>query len=326
MNETIIVVGAGQAGSWSALIIRAEGFHGRVILIGEEPYPPYERPPLSKKLLVTDENFEQAILHGKNHYADQRIELRLGCRVDRIDRTERQIRLSNSDVFSYDRLVIATGSKVKKIQLPGADLPGVYYLRNIDDSLAIRRTLASEARVVVIRGGYIGLEVAAAARARGCSVTVLESQDRVMNRVVAPEMSKFLTTLHRENGINVHTNVECAEIRSKQNSGADRAEGVASADDTFFPADAVVIGIGVSPRDGLASAAGIACDDGIIVDGLGRTNDPNVFAAGDAARQPSSLYGRRIRLESWQNAQNQAIAVGQSLCGRGVPYDAVPGF
>lgn len=326
MDETIIVVGAGQAGSWSALTVRAEGFHGRVILIGEEPYPPYERPPLSKKLLVANEDFEHAFLHGKNHYADQRIELRLGCCVDRIDRTERQIRLSNSDVFSYDRLVITTGSKVKKIQLPGADLPGVYYLRNIEDSLAIRRSLTNEAHVVVIGGGYIGLEVAAAARARGCSVTVLESQDRVMNRVVAPEMSKFLTTLHRENGVNVHTNVECAEIRSKMNSGTDSAEGVTSADGTFFPADVVVIGIGVSPRDGLASAAGIACDDGIIVDGLGRTNDPNVFAAGDVARQLSSLYGRRIRLESWQNAQNQAIAVGKSLCGKGVPYDAVPWF
>ena len=326
MDEKIVVVGAGQAGGWAALTLRAEGFGGRVTLVGEEAHPPYERPPLSKKLLLADEGFEQAFLHGRDHYAEQHVELRLGCRVDRIDRPGRQIGLSNGDTFSYDRLILTTGSKVQKISLPGADLPGVHYLRDIEDSLAIRRALTGGARVAVIGGGYIGLEVAAAARARGCMVTVLEARDRVMNRVVAPEISQFLTTLHRENGVDIHTNIECAEIRSTKNSVADRAEGVACADGFYFPADLVVVGVGIRPRDRLAAAAGLTCDDGIVVDALGRTSDPNVFAAGDVARQPSALYGRHVRLESWQTAQNQAISVARSACGNGAPYDAVPWF
>ena len=321
MSETIVIVGAGQAGGWAALTLRAEGFAGRVILIGEEPFPPYERPPLSKKLLVSEEGFEQTFLRDEKEYAERSIELRLDSRADRIDLQGRRISLSDGGALSYDRLVLTTGSEVRKISIPGADLPGVHYLRDIGESLALRRTLTGDTWVAIIGGGYIGLEVAAAARARGCAVTVLEAQNNVMNRVVAPKISRYLAMLHERNGVEIRTNVQCTEI-----AGDGRAERVVCGDGVSVPADVVVIGVGIKPRDDLAAHAGLSIDDGIVVDSLGRTSDPNVFAAGDAARQPSALFGRRMRIESWQNAQNHGIAVGKSVCGRGAPYDAVPWF
>ena len=322
MDEPVfVVIGAGQAGGRAVEAMRAAGYAGRILLIGAETHVPYERPPLSKKLLTGDVGPQSAYLHDPAFYEDQRIELRLGTEVLAIDREVRTVRLSSGETLAYDKLLLTMGSRVRRLSIPGATLAGVHYLRSMDDSLAIRARLADGARLVVIGGGYIGLEAAAAARQRGCAVTVLEAADKVMNRVVAPEISRFYEDLHRENGVDIRTGVKVLEL-----TGAGRIQAVACADGVTFPADMVIIGVGIEPDVGLAEAAGIAVDNGIVVDQFGRTSDEHIYAAGDVANQPNAFMGRRLRLESWQNAQNQAIAVARIMCGGSDPHQELPWF
>lgn len=316
MSETIVILGAGQAGGRAAQALRQANFAGRVILVGEEKHPPYERPPLSKELIVTDAGLEKAQLHDPAYYGEKGIELRLGIAATAIDRAAKLLRLADGSTIAYDKLLLTTGARVRKLPLPGADLPGVFYLREYDDTRAIRARLAPGVNVVVIGGGFIGLETAASARKRGATVTVLEAADRLMGRAVAPEIGTWFLGLHRAHGVDVQINARIEALE-----GAGKIERVRLAGGVFIPADLVVIGIGILPNIEIAHTAGIACTDGIAVDEFGRTDDPFVWAAGDCANQPSRFLGRRVRLESYQNAQDQAMAVARNMIGEPKAYE-----
>ena len=315
------MVGAGQAGGRAVEAMRAAGFDGRIQLVGAEAHVPYERPPLSKKLLTGDVGPQSTYLHDAAFYHDRRIELRLGVEAVAIGREDRSLRLSTGETLAYDKLLLTTGARVRRLPIAGAELPGVHYLRRMEDSLAIGKQLVAGARLVVIGGGFIGLEAAAAARTQGCEVTLLEAADLIMNRVVAPEISRFYEELHRVNGVDIHTAVKVLEF-----IGGERIEAVVCEGGPICPADLVIVGVGVEADAGLAEAAGLAVDNGIVVDRHGRSSDENIFAAGDVANHPNEILGRRLRLESWQNAQNQAIAVARVMCGGSDPYQELPWF
>jgi 3-phenylpropionate/trans-cinnamate dioxygenase ferredoxin reductase subunit len=316
MTETIVIVGAGHAGGRAAQALRMAGFAGRVVLIGEEKYQPYERPPLSKELIVTDAGLEKARLHDPAYYEQQKIELVLGAPVDAIDRAGKAVKLRDGTRVSYDRLMLTTGARVRKLPIPGADLPGVFYLRDFDDTQAIRARLREGVRAVVIGGGFIGLETAASARKRGAAVTVLEVADRLMGRAVAPEIGAWFAELHRKHGVEVRLSA-----RIKAVEGAGKVERVVLDGGEAIPADIVVVGIGIVPNVELAAVAGLEVGNGIVVDAFGRTSDPAIWAAGDCALQPNAFAGRRLRLESYQNAQDQAMAVARNMVGEPKPYE-----
>jgi 3-phenylpropionate/trans-cinnamate dioxygenase ferredoxin reductase subunit len=316
-----VILGAGQAGGWAAQTLRAEGFDGRITLVGDEAWPPYERPPLSKRLLAGDEGPEIAFLRDQGFYREHDVELRLGCRALALDRGGKRVTLDDGDTLPYDRLLLATGARVRRLALPGADLEGIHYLRTIDDALALRAGLASGAALVIVGAGYIGLEVAAAARGRGCRVTVIEMQDRPLSRVVAPEISSFLAEVHREQGVAILTGTGVTAFE-----GTGRVERIVCTDGSTHDADLVVIGVGIAPEQTLAVESGLDADDGVLVDQYGRTSDQAIYAAGDVANRPAPATGRRLRLESWQNAQNQAVAAARAMLGKGEPYDEIPWF
>lgn len=318
----LIIVGAGQAAAQLIASLRADGFEGPVTLVGEEAYPPYQRPPLSKAFLKGEIGLDRVILKADSFYEEAGVELRLGRRAVAIDRDRRMLRLDSGERLGFDRLVLATGSRVRRLSCPGHDLSNIFYLRGIDDVEAIRPHLVAGARLAVIGAGYIGLEVAAVARGLGLEVTVLEAAPRVMMRVTAPQMSSFFEAVHREAGVRIAcgTMVEAIE-------GAGRAEAVRLADGRRVEADVIIVGIGIVPACvALAEAAGLACDNGIAVDALTRTSDPRILAIGDCTSHPSLLYGHRVRLESVQNAIGQAKTAAAHLLGRDQPYDEVPWF
>jgi 3-phenylpropionate/trans-cinnamate dioxygenase ferredoxin reductase subunit len=322
MTEAIVIVGAGHAGGRAAQALRQAGFAGRVVLIGEEQYPPYERPPLSKELIVTDAGLEKARLHDPAYYEQHKIELMLGAPAAAIDRAGKAVILAGGARVPYDKLMLTTGARVRKLPIPGADLPGVFYLRDFDDTQAIRARLSAGVRAVVIGGGFIGLETAASATKRGAAVTVLEAADRLMGRAVAPEIGAWFAELHKKRGVDLRLGV-----RIKAIEGAGKVERVVldaagtGADADAIPADIVVIGIGIVPNVELAAAAGLAVENGIVVDEFGRTSDPAIYAAGDCALQPNAFTGRRLRLESYQNAQDQAMAVARNMIGEQKAYE-----
>ena len=314
MSETIVIVGAGHAGGRAAQALRAAGFAGRVVLVGEEKYPPYERPPLSKELIVTDAGLEKARLHDPAWYEQNKIELKLGAPAESIDRAGKRVKVGG-DWIAYDKLMLTTGARVRKLPVPGAELSGVFYLRDFNDTQAIRARLAPGVRAVVIGGGFIGLETAASAVKRGATVTVLEAADRLMGRAVAPEIGAWFAELHRKKGVDLRLGA-----RIKAIEGEGKVERVALEGETI-PADIVVIGIGIVPNVELAAAAGLEVGNGIAVDEFGRTSDPAIWAAGDCALQPNAFLGRKVRLESYQNAQDQAMAVARNMIGEPKPYE-----
>jgi 3-phenylpropionate/trans-cinnamate dioxygenase ferredoxin reductase subunit len=320
-HATYVVIGAGQAAGRAVEAMRGEGFEGRIVVVGTEDHLPYERPPLSKQLLTGDYEPERTYLHDQAFYDEHRIELRLRTSALAIDRDARTVDLSDGESLSYDKLLLTTGARVRRLSSPGSDLPGINYLRDISDSLAIRGHFAEGARLVIVGGGYIGLEAAAAAASRGCHVTVLEMAPLVMNRVVAPDVSRFYEAVHRDHGVDIRTSATVEGF-----AGGDRVEAVLSGDGVSIPADFVVVGVGIEAEATLAEAAGLPIDNGIMVDEYGRTEDPAIFAAGDVANHPNPLLGRRVRLESWQNAQNQAINTARAMCGRLEPYAEIPWF
>ncbi len=318
---TFVVIGAGQAAGRAVEAMRGEGFEGRIVLVGTEDHLPYERPPLSKQLLTGEYEPERTYLRDRAFYDEHGIELRLGTSALGIDREARTIDLSDGEALSYDKLLLTTGARVRRLSSPGSDLPGIYYLRDISDSLAIRTHFAEGASLVIVGGGYVGLEAAAAAASRGCHVTVLEMAPLIMNRVVAPDVSRFYEAVHRDQGVDIRTGAAVEGF-----AGGDRVEAVLCGDGVSIPADFVVVGVGIEAEATLAEAAGLPVDNGIVVDEYGRTEDPAIFAAGDVANHPNSLLGRRVRLESWQNAQNQAINTARTMCGRLEPYAEIPWF
>jgi 3-phenylpropionate/trans-cinnamate dioxygenase ferredoxin reductase subunit len=320
MSDVCLIIGAGQAGLIVAQSLREKGYAGGITILGDELHPPYQRPPLSKKFLSGDITEDRLHLKPAAFYAAQSIDLRLGVHVTGIDPAHRRVE-HDGGVFAYDTLVIATGTRPRSLPLPGADLPGVHMLRGIPDVDRIRAALAKRGKLVIVGGGYIGLEVAAVAREMGLAVTVVEAQDRVMARAVAEPVSRYYEDLHRRNGIEILLGTALARIeRHGERLMAITRDGVP------HQADLVLVAIGAVPNTELASGAGLAVDGGIVVDQHGRTSDPAIFAAGDVTAFPSALYGRNVRLESVQNAIDQAKHVAAAIAGDLTPYDPVPWF
>ena len=317
----MVVIGAGQAGGWAAKTLRDEGYAGTVTVIGEEPYPPYERPPLSKEVLLGEKPAESSYLWPDGSFGEWDVDLRTGVEATAIDRTRKTVALAGGGTIAYDKLLIATGGRVRRLPLPGAELEGVHYLRGIDDSAAIRADLGEGARLVVIGGGWIGLEVAAAARTLGAEVTVVEALDMLCARALAPDMAAYLLEVHRGRGVDVRLGTTIETL-----AGNGRVSGARLAGGEVLAATAVVIGIGIVPNVELADAAGLEVENGIRVDASCRSSDPDIFAAGDVTNHPNDLLGRNIRLESWENAQNQGIAAGKAMLGGETPYCEIPWF
>ncbi|MDH3693443.1 MAG: FAD-dependent oxidoreductase [Gammaproteobacteria bacterium] len=321
-KEKIVILGAGQAGHWSAVTLRKEGYDGSIVLVGDEPYIPYERPPLSKDILAGVKPPESCYFSSTQDYADKDIELRIGVRSEAIDLEQQTVQLSDDTSLSFDKLIIATGSRVVRPPIPGEDLDNVFYLRTLDDCLALQKQLTEGQRIVLIGGGYIGLEVAATARQLNCDVTIVEMQEKLMARVVPPELSDYFASAHSEYGVKIKTETTVTAIESDGN-----ALVVKCNDNSTVPADTVVIGVGITPNDDIAKAAGLKVDDGIRVNEYGETSHQNIYAAGDVSNHYNPLLRKQIRLESWQNAQNHAMTVAKRICGTAEkPYAEIPWF
>jgi len=319
--QTVVIIGAGEAGGQAAISLRQNGFAGRVIVVGDEAYIPYERPPLSKAFLAGEADLERMYMRGPDFYPQNHIELRLRTTVSGIDRAAKNVTLSNGEALAYDKLVVATGGRVRKLTCPGATLPGVYYLRSIDDVLEYRDKLVAGANLAIIGGGYIGLEVAAVAIKRGCHVSVIEALPRVLNRVVAPEMSDFYTDVHRQAGVNILTSTAVTAIE-----GHSKLERVLCNNGRAIEADLAIVGIGILPNVEIAKSAGLICDNGVVVNEFALTADPDVYAIGDCSNHPNGLLGGRLRLESVPNALGQGKAAALHILGKPEPYSEVPWF
>jgi 3-phenylpropionate/trans-cinnamate dioxygenase ferredoxin reductase subunit len=321
MISTIVVVGGGQAGAQAVDTLRREGFAGRLLLVCDEPALPYQRPPLSKTYLSGELTAERLPFRHQAFYEEHRVELRLGLPAVALNRRARQVMLADGESLSYDRLLLCLGSAARRLSCPGADLPGLHYLRTVADVTLIRAAIRPGSRVVMIGGGYIGLEAAATCRQIGCEVTVLEVADRVMNRVVAPCVSQFFAQEHRAQGIHILCGTGVIRLE-----GRGRIERVVCADGSEIAADAVIAGVGAIPATALAGDAGLPCNDGIIVDEYCRTQDEAIFSAGDCTNHPSPRFGRRVRIESVDNAFEQAKTAALNALDRRVPHDRVPWF
>lgn len=321
---TIVIVGGGQAAGQAAASLRQEGCDDRILVLAEEPHIPYQRPPLSKQYLAGTQGLDRVHLRPASFYRTKNIEVRPGVRVERLDPSGKTATCANGESIRYRKLLLATGARPRRLRVPGGDLPGVYYLRTIGDVDAIRADLRPGRRLVVVGGGYIGLEVAAVAVSLGARVTVLEMEDRVLQRVASAEMSAFYTTLHTGKGVVVRTRSPAAAF-----AGAARLDAVVCEDGARVAADLAVVGVGVTPNVELAAAAGLSCDDGIVVDEYARTDAPDVYAAGDCTNHPNAVLGRRLRLESVPNAMEQARVAAANLAaadGKARPYATVPWF
>jgi 3-phenylpropionate/trans-cinnamate dioxygenase ferredoxin reductase subunit len=319
-DRTFVIAGASLAGAKAAETLREEGFDGRVVLIGDEPERPYERPPLSKEYLRGEAD-SKPYVHDASFYAEHDIELRTATNVERIDPAASQVHLAGGESLAFDRLLLATGARPRRLSLPGAELDGVMYLRAVEDSDAIRRRIDAGGRLVTIGAGWIGAEVAASARQRGCDVTILEMTELPLERVLGPELGAFYRDVHADNGVRF---VGGAAVEAIEGDG--RAEAVRLADGRRFEADFVVAGIGVEPRVELGAAAGLAIDNGVVCDERLRTSAENVYAAGDIANAMHPLYGARLRVEHWANALNQGPHAARTMLGSEAPYDQVPYF
>ncbi len=321
MSDTTIIIGGGQAGAQAVDSLRREGFQGRLLLVGEETELPYQRPPLSKKYLSGELTEERLWFRHRGFYEEHRAELLLGVRAARIDRAARRVWLEDGRDYGYDRLLLCLGAASRRLGCPGADLRGVHYLRGLADATRLKLAIRAGAHVVIVGGGYIGLETAATCRKLGCEVTVLEMGERIMNRVVAPCVSEYFAAEHAAQGVRIVCGTRVAAFH-----GDGAVERVICADGSEYPADLVIAGVGAVPETRLAGDAGLACDDGIVVDEYCRTSDPAIFAAGDCTNHPSPHYRRRMRLESVDNAFEQARAAAQNMQGRVVPHDRIPWF
>lgn len=320
-SQHIVIVGGGQAAAQAILTLRQKKFAGRITLVGEEELPPYQRPPLSKKYLAGELARERLFLRPLAFYEKNGVEMRLGVRAEELEPDSRRVRLDDGLSLDYDGLLLATGSRVRRLKIPGSDLPGIHYVRNVADVDRISEAVKPGNRLVVVGAGYIGLEVAAVAAAKGLTVTVLEAVDRVMARVVCPEVSQFYFDYHTRSGVDIRCGTTIDGF-----VGNGRVEAVSGADGEQFPCDLAIVGIGIEPVMEPASSAGLTCENGIRVDEFALTEDRAIAAAGDCANHPSLLYGHRVRLESVQNAIDQAKVAAASLLGDERTYGTVPWF
>ncbi|KWU25679.1 NAD(P)/FAD-dependent oxidoreductase [Burkholderia cenocepacia] len=320
-DRVMAIVGAGHAGGRAAQVLRACGWRGRIVLIGAEPHPPYERPPLSKGVLTGERSAAQCRLREAQAWAADRIE-RVVATVERIDPDAREVRVSGGHVFGYDALLLATGGRARRLAIPGAALDGVGALRTLDDAAALGARLVPDTRIVLIGGGFIGLEVAASARRRGCRVTVLDAAPRLLGRAVPEAIATRVHALHDEQGVAIRLNR--TPIAIERTAGG--ALAVVLDDGDTLLADTVVAGIGIEPADELARDAGLAVERGIVVNARLETSGPGIYAAGDVAVFPSALSGLPIRQETWHGADTQAHVAARNMLGANEPYRDIPWF
>jgi 3-phenylpropionate/trans-cinnamate dioxygenase ferredoxin reductase subunit len=320
MSQSVVIVGASHAAVQAIDTLRREGHAGPITLVGEEPCLPYNRPPLSKKFLAGELERDRLWLRSANYYQQHRVDTRFGTTVTAIDRNARRMRLGDGSELSYDKLLLCVGGRPRRLEVPGNGLAGIHCLRTIADVDAIRADLGGARRIVVVGAGYIGLEAAACARHLGLEVTVLETARRVLSRVVAPEVSAFYERRHATEGVNI---VLDAAVTACEGEGRVHAVRCGA---RSFPADLVIVGVGIAPNVTLAESAGLRCDNGIRVDEQCLTSDPNIYAAGDCTNHPSVRYRRRVRLESVDNAVEQAKTAALNICGKPARHEHVPWF
>ncbi|HUJ53131.1 MAG TPA: FAD-dependent oxidoreductase [Steroidobacteraceae bacterium] len=324
MYEQIVIAGGGQAAVQTVDTLRRKGFAGKLSVVGEEPWLPYQRPPLSKKYLLGSLERERLLIRPAQFFAEHHVTTLLGRRVTEVARGARHVRLDDGMVLPYDALVLATGSRPRRLIAPGGELAGVHYLRTIADADRIRGACSSGGRLIIIGGGYIGLEVAATAHALGMEVTVLEMAARVMSRVTCPEISAFYEGEHARHGVRICCNESVRALHG--DAGTGRVRAVLTESGGEYPADVVIVGVGVAPADELARAAGLECENGVVTDAHCRTADEAIYAAGDCASHLNRQYGRHLRLESVDNAFEQGTTVALNLLGTATPHDKVPWF
>ena len=321
MSQDCIVIGGSHAAASFVTGLRQDGWEGGIRVISEEPYLPYHRPPLSKALLAGEKRLEDVLLRPEEVYRKANVEFTLGVRAESIDRDNTRVALADGETVHYDRLALMTGSRVRRVSMPGDDLEGIYYLREYNDVRKIQAHMKEGGSAVVIGGGYIGLEVAAVLNKSGMRVTVLEMMDRVMQRVTAPEVSEFYTRVHEEEGVKILCKTGASGFE-----GDGRVQRVLCGDGSSHPADLVIIGIGIVPNVELAAEAGLKTNNGIVVDEHARTSDPDIVAAGDCTWHYNAIYDRWVRLESVQNASDQGRVAAATVAGQSRTYNALPWF
>ncbi len=310
-----VIVGGGLAGAKAAEALRGQGYDGELVLVADEPHRPYERPPLSKGYLAGKASRDEVFVHPESWYREHDVDLRLGSAAVAVDRDERCVRLADGERLRFAKLLLATGSSPRTLPVPGAD--SALYLRRVEDADAIKSTFGAGRGLVVVGGGWIGLEVAAAARQAGCEVTVIEAAELPLLRVLGPELATVFANLHRANGVRLQLGATLTQISPT---------GVTLADGTSVDADAVVVGVGITPNTSLASEAGLDVDNGVLVDASLRSSDPDIFAAGDVANALHPLLGKHIRVEHWANALNQPAVAAAAMLGGNDVYDELPYF
>lgn len=320
-RQTFVIIGANLAGGRAAQALRKEGFDGRLVLIGAEPDPPYERPPLSKEYLRGELPREKIFIGKPESYQEQEIELRLGVAATRIDPQERAVELADGEHISYDKLLLASGGRERRLSVPGSDLDSIYYLRTVADSERIAQELRPGRRLVVIGAGFIGAEVAASARTKGLEVSVLEMAPVPLGRALGEELGRVYGEIHRDRGVDLRTGEAIERFE-----GGKRVERVVGASGASIDCDFVVVGVGIAPATELADAAGLAVENGVVVDEYCETSMPGIFAAGDVASFYHPVLDTRMRVEHWSNAQNQGVAAAKSMLGIREPYSEIPWF
>jgi 3-phenylpropionate/trans-cinnamate dioxygenase ferredoxin reductase subunit len=321
-SENFVIVGASLAGAKAAQALRTEGFDGRIVLVGEEPHRPYERPPLSKGFLIGKDEREKAFVHAEDWYAEQGVELRTGSHAASVDRGNHQLRLADASRIDYTKLLLTTGASPRHLPVLGSNAERVVFLRTLDDSERLRELFGRISRLVVVGAGWIGLEAAAAARGAGVEVTVVETASLPLLRVLGPEMAEVFADLHRRNGVEFRFDEAVGEIVTE----GGYATGVRLRDGSVLPADAILVAVGVVPNAQLAVDAGLAVDDGILVNASLRTDDPDIFAAGDVARAYHPRFGKHVRVEHWANALNQPAVAAAGMLGKQAEYTRLPYF
>ena len=318
--SSYVIVGAGHAAGQAAASLRQEGYEGEITIIGDEPHIPYQRPPLSKQYLSGEQGIERVYLRPEKFYEDKNVTVKTSTAVTAIDTAARTVTTDTGEQIPYAELLLATGSRARELNIDGADRTGIHYLRTIADVDAIRADLAPGKKLVIVGGGYIGLEVAAVAVTAGLEVHVLEMEDRILQRVTTEAMSAYYHELHTSRGVHIHTGTAVTAF-----GGSGHVETVLCGDQSF-DADLVVVGIGIIPNTEVAEAAGVDVDNGIVVDERCRTSAPNVYAAGDCTNHPNPLLNRRLRLESVPNAMEQARVAANNMCGGDKTYASIPWF